>query len=98
MIIHPFSVSGNTVNLSATDSSSRVELTAQGDKTVRVYNSGTETVFINFGDSAVTAATASGLPVPGGVVEAFAAGDVTHAAGITSTGSSTVYFTSGRGA
>lgn len=96
-----FSPVGATVNLAATTSTGAVALTDIGhigSKAVRVYNSGASTVFIAFGTSSIVATTAAGMPVPAGAIETFEiSGSVTHVAGITASGTSTVYFTSGRG-
>jgi len=99
-----------TVNLGATTSSGRVALTAFDPAlgTVKLYNSGTVDVFVNFGDSSVTAATTTSMPLKGGNTEVFGVGDSmrdpsvttapTHVAMITASGSATVYATSGVGA
>lgn len=98
----PFTPTGATVNIAATGSTGSVALgtpSGQGGMAVRVHNAGAATVFIAFGTSAVTAATASGIPIPAGAVETFSAGpSVTHAAAITASGTATVYFTPGQGA
>lgn len=98
-----FSPIGATVTLSATNTTGNAALTSPGTapmtKSVRVYNAGTATVFIAFGaDSTITATTAS-MPVPSGGIETFELGpNITYAAGITASGTATVYFTTGRGA
>ena len=98
-----FTPVGNTVNLAVTTTTGRVALTATTGLTgvsVRVYNAGAATAFLTFGTSTVEATTAAGMPVPSGSIEVFAfpAATVTDVAGITSSGTATVYFTSGRGA
>lgn len=65
---------------------------------VRIYNGGTNPVFIAFGGSAVTATT-SGMPVAPSGPECFTLPfGATHVAAIYGTGTGTVYFTSGFGA
>lgn len=89
----------NTAALSATTSSARVALASAGatsNKSVRVYNAASVTVFIQFGDATVTATT-SHMPIPAGGVECFEVGSATYVAGITGSSSGTVYFTSGNG-
>jgi len=109
MQVNTFFPIGATVNLVADTNSDRVALTAYDPTigTVRVYNSGTVDAFIAFGDSAVTAALASGMPVKAGNTEVFALGDSmigkgvtapTHVAMITASDTATVYLTSGVGA
>jgi hypothetical protein len=99
-MLTPFTPLGATVNIAANTSTGNVALTTMNDlggKDVRVYNAGAATVFVNFGISTVTAATTD-MPVPAGAIEVITVGPaVTHAAAITSAGTATVYFTSGRG-
>jgi hypothetical protein len=66
---------------------------------VRVYNAGTATIFLAFGDVTVTATTA-GYPVPSGAIEVITVPNVAAApnvAGITASGTATVYITPGAG-
>lgn len=64
---------------------------------VRVYNAGGATVFVLFGTSGATATTGN-MPVPSGAVEVFSVPEgTTHAATITSSGTGTIYFTTGLG-
>jgi len=101
---HLFTPISPTVNLSATSSSSRVAKTPlptnSGGATheIRLVNTGTVTVFVEFGDSTVTAAVATGLPILPNTVEAFMlSASQTHIAGITSSGTATLYATTGLG-
>lgn len=87
--------------LSATSSSSRVNIEAIGRVQVRIWNSATVTVFIKAGTASVTAATTD-TPVPPGAVEVFTFPGTSdqsplYIAGITSSGSGTVYLTTGDG-
>ena len=68
----------------------------QGARTLRVFNATAVTVFIQFGDSTVVATTAK-MPIPAGAVEVFSIGGSTYIAGITISGTCTVYATPGRG-
>ena len=69
-----------------------------GGVSVRVYNATSVTVFIQFGDSTVAATTAK-MPIPAGAVETIQIGRATtHVAGITASGTGTLYVTPGMGA
>lgn len=93
-----------TVNLSGTTSSSRVQvfLTTPGvtsEPVIRLYNAGTVAIFVEFGGSSVTAATTTGIPIAPGSVEAFRVDNSqTYVAGITASGTATLYATPGYGA
>lgn len=85
-----------TASLAVTTSTGRVALAADASS-VRLYNAGTATAFVKFGDSSITAATTN-MPIPAGVVETFRPpGGATHVAAITSSGTATLYVTSGEG-
>ena len=89
-----------TVKLSAGASSSRVQFQTPGmgkPGSLRVHNAGPVTVLIELGGSAVTAALATGMPVPAGAVETFGAQGGTHLAGITAGGTADLYVTPGDG-
>lgn len=93
---------GQTVQLAATTGGARVAFKQPlgGLAQIRVWNPGTEVVFITRGDAAVTATLAGGLPIPPGVLEVLTVNDVstvTHIAGITATGPVTLYVTPGQG-
>ena len=87
---------GATVNLAATTASSRVQVSSTtGLGEVRIYNSGTVPVFIKEGDVTVNAAVTD-LPLAPGAIEVLSfAGQ--YIAGITASGTATVYFTTGDG-
>src|SRR5262249_25769950 len=88
---------GATTDLSGA-SSGTTRSARIGGVSVRVYNATATTVFIQFGNSTV-AATTSNMPIPAGAIETFQIGPgVTHIAGITSTGTGTLYATPGMGA
>lgn len=98
-------VPAGTVNLSATTSSSRVQVltntiiqNTNGTHIIRVYNAGSVAVFIEFGNSTVTASTTADTPIAPGSVESFHVFPYeTHVAAITASGSATVYFSPGEG-
>jgi hypothetical protein len=93
----PFLAGGATVTLSATGSSTAVQVqTGASNSNLRVYNSGTVAVFLNCGGSAVTAAVASAMPIAPGTVEVIGCAQ-THVAGITGGTAAAVYLTPGSG-
>ncbi len=86
-----------TANLAATSTSARVQVSATATpQEYRVYNAGTVVVFVQEGDSAVTTTTTTGVPLAPGAIEILTFGG-THVAGITASGTATVYFTPGDG-
>jgi len=87
-----------TVTLAATAASGRVQIrsAAGGTQHVRIYNAGSVAVFIECGTVAVVATVAASLPVAPGSVEILGCG-ATHIAGITGTGTATLYVTPGTG-
>jgi hypothetical protein len=93
-----FQPGGNTVTLSVTGASARVQVqpAGTGSPNIRVYNSGTVAVFLACGDVAVTAAVASAMPVAPGSVEIIHCGQ-TYVAGISAGTAATVYLTPGSG-
>mgnify|MGYP000151938848 FL=1 len=101
MPLELFSPVGATATLSATNTTGNVALTSIGtnvNRSVRVYNAGTATVFLTFGNDSTITATTAGMPLPSGGIEVFQLGpNITYAAGITASGTATVYFTSGMG-
>ena len=86
---------GPTVSLSVSGTTASVSLGTQAE-TVRVFNATSVTVFLVFGTDAATATTA-GMPIPAGAVEAFDVRRANFVAGITASGSGTVYFTVAEG-
>ncbi len=90
---------GATVLKAITGTTSRIALGkgANDKNSVRLYNSGAVTIFVVEGDVTVEAAVTD-LPIPPGMVEVFtAAKTTTHIAGITASGSGTLYCTTGDG-
>jgi len=93
----PFLAGGNTVTLSATGSSTAVQIQAGStNANVRVYNAGTVPVFLSCGGSGITAAVASAMPIAPGTVEVLGCAQ-SYVAGITGGTAATVYLTPGSG-
>lgn len=91
---------GATVSLAVTNTTGRVARTMLGELAgqVRLVNSGTVIVFVAFGGSTIDATTA-GIPLLPGTAEVFTlTSDQTNIAGITASGTATLYATTGRGA
>ena len=93
-----FQPGGNTVTLSVTGATARVQVQAPGagNQNIRIYNAGTVAVFLACGDVAVTAATATSMPVAPGTVEVIRCGQQ-YVAGISAGTAATVYLTAGSG-
>jgi hypothetical protein len=93
-----------TVSLAVTNASGRVAVfgtapDVTSEPCVRLYNAGSSTVFVEFGTSAVTAAVASGFPLPPGAIEVFRVDrSQVQVAAITAAGTATLYATPGYGA
>jgi hypothetical protein len=93
-----------TASLAVTSATGRVavfgtapDVTSQ--PCVRLYNAGAVTVFVEFGTSAVTAAVATGFPLPPGAIEVFRVDrSQVQVAAITASGTATLYATPGYGA
>lgn len=89
-----------TVNISVSGSSQRVQIPGRPES-IRIVNDGTATVWCNFGDGTVTAATSTGFPVRSGVTEVlrFKPGGLEqlHVAAIAAGSTGTIYFTPGDG-
>lgn len=88
---------GSTVSLAAGTSTGNVEVqTGPLARHLRLYNSGTVTVFIKFGATSGVTAAVTDYPLPGGAVEIVSAPAAWMAA-ITASGSATIYATPGEG-
>lgn len=89
---------GATVTLSASGTTARVALPSKRGDQIRIANpAGGQIVFVKFGDATVTAAVTD-TPVLVGSTDTFTVPPgMTYVAGITSTGTATIYFTSGDG-
>lgn len=94
-----FRPSGSTVTLSATTTTSGAAIGgASPSTTIRLVSPPTNTlVFVEFGGPSVTSTTAK-MPILPGSIEIFlVSDDLTHIAGITASGSATIYVTPGEG-
>ena len=98
----PFYASHATVSITVGATTGNVDLGLDAGYTdqVEIFNATTETIFIKAGDSSVTAALASGRPIPSGAVictslPPFATKPYIAAIGTGATGK--IYFTPGRG-
>lgn len=93
----------NTVNVNVSSSSQRVQITTHKRTPVRIYNDGTATVWIEFGDTTVVAALATGIPVGPGVTEVLTgavihpSSDGLNVAVIAAGSTGKIYFTPGDG-
>lgn len=92
-----------TVNISVSASSQRIVIPGCHPTEVRVVNNGSATVWIEFGDSTVTAALATGVPIGPGVIEVLTgsmlsagSGDL-YVAAIAAGATGSIYFTAGEG-
>jgi hypothetical protein len=92
-----FGPGGNTVSLAVTGTTGRVQYQATPTHpNVRVYNAGTVAAFVSCGDVNIVATTGSGMPVAPGAIEVIGCGQ-TYIAGITASGTATIYLTPGTG-
>ena len=104
-ILYPFvPVPAGTKNLAVTTTTARVAITALsgvGRMQARIYNAGSVPVFVEVGDVTVVAVVASGMPIAPGATELItvpdAAGVARYVAGITASGTATLYITPGEG-
>ncbi len=93
-------IEGATKNLAVTNSSGSVALSAVGEKAskIRVFNAGLVTAFVAFGSGATTASVTTSMPLAAGSIELFdKSTDVETMAAITTSGTTTLYFTPGEG-
>jgi ABC-type xylose transport system substrate-binding protein len=94
----PFTAAGATVSLAVTATTGRVAVTGLDafNPAVRFFNSGAATVFAACGDVTVVATTAS-LPIAAGTIEVLGCNKGGYVAGITASGTATLYLTAGSG-
>ncbi len=88
-----------TATLSVTTATGSVALLGQATE-YRIFNAGAAIAFIEFGSSTITAAVATGIPIPSGAVEIYRPPigvAAPYLAGITASGTATVYATPGEG-
>ena len=99
---NPFApTAASTVNIDVSASSQAVALGGnRNGGQIRIMNNGTATVWVAFGSSSVTAASASAFPVGAGVTEVLSlplSDGASHAAAIAAGSTGKVYFTTGTG-
>ena len=94
--------SGKTVNIDVGAASARVALAGAGIRSqIRVYNGGTASVWIEFGDVTVAAGVATSIPIPAGAIEILTLPELgmaaPYVAAIAAAATGKVYFTPGLG-
>lgn len=100
-VFAPFA--GSTVTVTCSTTSNRTAKAAlpagsTGPHEIRLYNEGTVTVFVEFGDSTVVATLANSMPIAPGTAECFQLQvSQTHVAGIVASGTANLYATTGLG-
>lgn len=98
--IRPFEKMANTASLAVGTSTGSVAVPGSGvgNGTVRLTNSGTNIIFVEFGAATVTATTTTGIPLLPNSVETFVfRNENTHVAAIAGTAGNTLYITYGVG-
>lgn len=97
--VRAFQPASPTVNVAVTAASANVLITRpnMGTQTVRLHNSGTNTVFVEFGKtSAVTASLTTSIPLLPNSVETFTImNDQGYVAAIAGGSGNTLYITTG---
>ena len=93
--------SGVTKNIDVAATTANVKVAEVFTTQIRIMNDGSATAWVNFGDSSVTAALASGMPVGAGACEVVtvlsADGSPIYAAAIAAGSTGKIYFTPGTG-
>lgn len=102
MYLRPFEAQGSntTVNIAVTASNQVLAVNAVpvGNRTVRITNSGTQVIFIEFGSATSVAALGTSVAMLPNTTETFfMRNENTHLAVISSTTGSTMYVTRGEG-
>lgn len=100
-VINPFAPRKDTTkSLSAGTTTSNVQVldnaTSSSNWNARIYNAGTVAAFISWGGSGVTATTSTGVAIAPGTVEVLTLNGA-YVAGITASGTATLYITEGSG-
>jgi hypothetical protein len=85
-----------STSLAFSTTSAEVTTLSASDNIVRIYNGGTGVVFIRWGTTAQTA-VATDMAIAPGAVEVFTKNNATRLAAIASSGSGTLYITTGNG-
>lgn len=102
--MNPFAPTGDdTANIDVAATTGRVKLgDIVGPLQVRIFNAGTATAWIKFGDVTVTADTTNDIPVGSGVTEVLSVnppvtGGALYVAAIAAGATGKIYFTPGVG-
>ena len=89
-----------TVNIDVSSSSQSIDLAGaiNGYRQIEIFNNGSATVWVAFGDSTITTALTTGKPVAAGADLVVTIGPgTTHAAAIAAGSTGKIYFTPGSG-
>lgn len=89
-----------TVNIAVTATSQLLAIpnTAHGTRSLRIVNSGSQTIFLDFVTTTGTSVATTSMPMLAGTIEIFTfANDITHVAVIAAATGSTMYITPGEG-
>jgi len=100
-VFEPMTCDGLTLSVTSTSSNGQLSAVpaSSGALQARVYNSGPNTAFVQFGADNTVTATANKMPIPAGNTEVFSVGNALWVAAIcASTQTATLYVTPGRGA
>ncbi len=98
--IRSFQPVGDTVSLAVGTGTSNIAVTRNGMglQAVRLFNDGNEKIYVRFGDSTVTAAVATGIPMLPNSIEVFSfQREQTHIAAIAGAPGNTLRVTTGEG-
>lgn len=95
-MIRTFSPGSATVKIAAGAASASVAVNPNAS-VIRVVNTASAPVFLEFGGSAVTASAASSMPILAGASETFTKGARDYVAAICPAGTGDVFFTAGEG-
>ena len=90
----------NTVNVAVTTTSQLLAIpnTPLGTRSLRIVNSGTQNIFLDFVTTTGTSVATTSMPMLPGSIEVFTFGnDITHIAVIAGAVGSTIYITPGEG-
>lgn len=108
MDAHSFDPTGNTIAIATTTASAATALTDTGvgpdSRDYRLYNSGTDTVYVAFGGSTLVVVApaagipANGIPIPGGAIEVMRSSTSERYIGtLAAAGTPTLFVTAGSG-
>jgi len=98
--LRAFTPVGDTVNVAVGVATASVAVTRPsiGTQAVRLFNSGTNVIYVSFGTSGVAATVAISIPMLPNSIEIFGLPNgVTHVAAISGIAGNTLYITTGEG-